>query len=156
MGPLLRRLHECLLRLDRGRRGTQRVVNEHLGAVIGPVVLTLLLPAVAMVAAMPLAMPGSPVAVGMVRLLGRRRLVLRVIYVAHVGVVAVVVVIGAIMPIEWLFVVGPLAGLQTGGHPLNDRLCISDRNPIPVVDRHVEKSAVPGAGEIPCGISSCP
>ena len=51
------------------------------------------------------------------RLLGH---VLRVIDVAHVGVVAVVVVISTIMPIEWLFVVGPLAGLQTGGHPLND------------------------------------
>ena len=87
---------------------------------------------------------------------------LRVIDVADVGVVAVVavvavvVVIGAIMPIEWLLVLRPLAGLETCGHPLNDRLCISDRNPIPVEDRHVEKPAVPRAGEIPDGISRCP
>ena len=82
----------------------------------------------------------------------------RVIDVAHVGVVAVVVVvvIGAIMPIGLLLVVRPLTGLQTGGHPLNDRLCISDRNPIPVEDGHVEKSAVPRAGEVPGGISRCP
>ena len=143
-------LRECLLlRLDRSRRGTQRVVDEHVGAVVGPVVLTALVP---LIVAMALAvtMPGS---VGEARMVG---LVLRVIDVAHVGVVAVVVVIGAIMPIEWLFVVRPLVGLQTGGHPLNDRLCISDRNPIPVEDRHVEKSAVPGTGEVPDGISSCP
>ena len=141
-------LRKCLLlRLDRSRRGAQRVVYEHVGAVVGPVVLTALVP---LIVAMALAVPGS---VGEARLLG---LMLRVIDVAHVRVVAVVVVIGAIMPIEWLFVVRPLVGLQTSGHPLNDRLCISDRNPIPVVDRHVEKSAVPGTGQVPDGISSCP
>ena len=141
-------LRKCLLlRLDRSRRGAQRVVYEHVGAVVGPVVLTALVP---LIVAMALAVPGS---VGEARLLG---LMLRVIDVAHVRVVAVVVVIGAIMPIEWLLVLRPLAGLETCGHPLNDRLCISDRNPIPVEDRHVEKPAVPRAGEIPDGISRCP
>ena len=147
-------LRECLLlRLDRSRRGAQRVVYEDLGAVVGPVLLTAVFIPLIMVMALALAL-AVPGPVREARLLGLVAAQgFRVIDVAHVGVVAVVVVIGAIMPIEWLFVVRPLVGLQTGGHPLNDRLCISDRNPIPVEDRHVEKSAVPRAGEVP---SRCP